>query len=489
MVHSLGLVVLEEEHVADEAVDGLLEVEVALLLLTREESFDLTLGGELWLHLPDVVVHVVEEGVLDVGDGVLAVEPTWILFMVVVEQTKTLLEKVVVDERLDHKVLLEGKTVALDFAGRHRQRGSELAQESVDGVGRDLPDAEEAEDVVDAISREVLLHLAEALEPPLEAVLEHGIPVVGGETPVLTVGREWIGWCTCRTIHIEVERLDPSLDRGAADADGDVALEDNIVLTGIGRCIEQLDVQLVLYIVVEANLMILGGLAVGEGIDLLLLIYLVLGPFTEVGSSEGIAEHREGGIGTQPLFVVLEEGLEAYGAEALLSLLLVDVADVGTLGVVDAFVVNLLEGIEFDTLCLVIGSLLFVLEGRKLAQVEILRMEGVDRDGVVGIGVSPGAGDGGVVDGEDLYGLLVSEYSPVDKTLEVAKVTYAEAAFAAQGEDGHGYTSHTTSVVPGVVEVELLLTWGNVLDDVCHAVALLTRAEAVAIDAIAIEQR
>ena len=75
---------------------------------------------------------------------------------------------------------------------------------------------------------------------------------------------------------------------------------------------------------------------------------------------------------------MLEEGLEAYGAEALLSFLLVDVADVGTLGVVDAFVVDLLEGIEFDTLCLVIGSLLFVLEGRKLAQVEILRMESVD---------------------------------------------------------------------------------------------------------------
>ena len=258
MVHSLGLVVLEEEHIADEAVDGLLEVEVALLLLAREEPFDLALSGELWLHLPDVVMHVVEEGVLDVGDGVLAVEPTWILFMVVVEQTKTLLEKVVVDERLDHKVLLEGKSVAFDFAGRHRQRGSELAQESVNRVGRNLPDAEEAEDVVDAVGREVLLHLAEALEPPLEAVLEHGIPVVGGEAPVLTIGRERIGRSACRTVHIEVERLDPSLDRGAADADGDVTLEDDIVLTGIGRCIEQLDVQLVLYIVVEANLMILG---------------------------------------------------------------------------------------------------------------------------------------------------------------------------------------------------------------------------------------
>ena len=186
---------------------------------------------------------------------------------------------------------------------------------------------------------------------------------------------------------------------------------------------------------------------------------------------------------------MLEEGLEAYGVETLLAFLLIDVADVGTLGVVDAFVVDLLEGIELDALSLVFGSLLFVLKGRKLAQVEILRMESVDRDGVVGIGVSPGAGDGGVVDGEDLYGLLVSEYSPVDKTLEVAKVTYAEAAFAAQGEDGHGYTCHTTCVVPGVVEVELLLAWGYVLDDMCHAVALLTCAEAVAIDAIAIEER
>ena len=75
---------------------------------------------------------------------------------------------------------------------------------------------------------------------------------------------------------------------------------------------------------------------------------------------------------------MLEEGLEAYCAETLLSFLLIDVADVGTLGVVDTLVVDLLKGIELDTLCLVIGSLLFVLEGRKLAQVEILGMEGVD---------------------------------------------------------------------------------------------------------------
>ena len=117
MVHSLGLVVLEEEHVADEAVDGLLEVEVALLLLAREEPFDLALGGELWLHLPDVVVHVVEEGVLDVIDGILAIEPTRILVMIVTEGAESLLQQVVVDERLDHEFLLEEKAVALDFAG------------------------------------------------------------------------------------------------------------------------------------------------------------------------------------------------------------------------------------------------------------------------------------------------------------------------------------------------------------------------------------
>ena len=114
-------------------------------------AFDLALGGELGLHAPDVVVNMVEEGVLDVGDGILAVEPARVFVVVVVERTEALLKQVVVDEGFGHELLLEAEAVGLDFGGRHGQRGCELAQQTMDGVGGNLPDAEEAEDVVDAV--------------------------------------------------------------------------------------------------------------------------------------------------------------------------------------------------------------------------------------------------------------------------------------------------------------------------------------------------
>ena len=113
-------------------------------------------------------------------------------------------------------------------------------------------------------------------------------------------------------------------------------------------------------------------------------------------------------------------------------------------------------------------------------------MEGVDRNGVVGIGVGPSAGDGSVVDGEDLHGGLVRQHGPVDEALEVAEVSHTKATFAAQGEDGHGYTCYSTSIVPDIVEVKMLLARCHVLDDVGHTIALLTCAEAVTIDSIAI---
>ena len=46
---------------------------------------------------------------------------------------------------------------------------------------------------------------------------------------------------------------------------------------------------------------------------------------------------------------------------------------------------------------------------------------------------------GGVVDRQYLYGFLAGKYSPVYHLFQVAKVTYSEALFGAQREDGHGY--------------------------------------------------
>ena len=76
--------------------------------------------------------------------------------------------------------------------------------------------------MVDTIGIEVFSHLTETTHPPRTAVLEHLVPIVGGEAPVLTVSRESIGWCTSLTIEVEVFRLYPGLNAIATDADGDI---------------------------------------------------------------------------------------------------------------------------------------------------------------------------------------------------------------------------------------------------------------------------
>ena len=104
----------------------------------------------------------------------------------------------------------------------------------MNGINGNLPDTEETEYVVDAIGIEIFSHLAEAAYPPAAAVFEHSIPVVGGEAPVLSVYGEGIGRCTGLTVQVEVFRFYPGLYAVTADADGDITLQDDLVLPGVG---------------------------------------------------------------------------------------------------------------------------------------------------------------------------------------------------------------------------------------------------------------
>ena len=87
--------------------------------------------------------------------------------------------------------------------------------------------------MVNAISVEIFAHVLEAANPPLTTIGEHLVPVVGGEAPVLTIGAESIGWSTCLTIHVEVVWLYPCIATIGADADGNVALQNHVLATGI----------------------------------------------------------------------------------------------------------------------------------------------------------------------------------------------------------------------------------------------------------------
>ena len=102
--------------------------------------------------------------------------------------------------------------------------------------------------MVDAVGIEVVGHLGEAAGKPLIALGSHGLPVVGGEAPVLSVAGKGIGRSAGLALQAEESGIAPCLHAGAADADRYVALEHYAMLMGIVGGMLELLVQVILYI-------------------------------------------------------------------------------------------------------------------------------------------------------------------------------------------------------------------------------------------------
>ena len=78
-----------------------------------------------------------------------------------------------------------------------RKRWVEITVKTALRPERNLPDTEESEDMVNTECIKVLRHLCKTSLPPCISVLSHPLPIVCRETPVLSVSRECIRWCTC----------------------------------------------------------------------------------------------------------------------------------------------------------------------------------------------------------------------------------------------------------------------------------------------------
>ena len=266
MVGTRHAVVGEEEHIVDEGVEPVEQLTVAAASL-----------NEVGYLARGVVVSTQRVGA--VAHGVKAV---------VAHALGT-----VAEEGVDHIVGDDGgehggremEPVGLYLLWRKRQRRGKLSEQSAHGVDGYLPDAEEAKNMVYAVGVEVVGHTGEAAVPPLAAVVEHSLPVVGGEAPVLPIYGKIIGWSTRLTVETEVAGLHPHIAALAVNADRYVALEDDATTARMVVGSRHLGMQDILHEVVVSHLAILGGAWGGEGCAVGLIPRRMAMPTAEVGGA------------------------------------------------------------------------------------------------------------------------------------------------------------------------------------------------------------
>ena len=359
-------------------------------------------------------------------------------------------------------ILVEPEAIGANLLLGEGQGRVEATQEGIDSLQGNLPDAEEAQDVVDAVGIEVLGHLHKACLPPGKAVLGHLLPIVGREAPVLTHHREIIGRSTRRRVHVEELGIDPGIDTRARDTNRNIALQHHATRVGVVAHLAQLTVEVELHEVVVGHLFGVGSLILDS---LLGRVVGPLAPLLEIGGRVGIAQGAEDRVGAQPMLVRGHEGLELLRGEALLALLQIECAEVFVLRIIDLLVVDFGEGIQLAAQLLEAGCRLLVLELAHIRQVQELRVQGEGRVGVVGVGVLPSAGHRRIVHGQNLDNRLTRRGGPINHQLQVVELAHTEAVVRAQGKDRNGHTG----TAPGI-HVEAGTQRVN-----HHALALLQR--------------
>ena len=256
------LMVAHKEHVADQGIEPIAQVAVFLRCLVGKGCFHLALGVKLWAHTVAAVLAGFKIGVFHT-------------LCLVAEQA---FEHPVGDEGLGEQFFLEMKAIGFDFLACQTEGRRELSQQSVNGIYRNLPYPEESKHMVDAVGVKIFRHVGEAAHPPLAVVLEHLVPVVGGKSPVLSVDREVVWWCSCLSVEVEVARLLPHVASMAVHADGDVALEHHALGAGIVVGLLHLAAQHILHEVVEGHVLVGRIACAGQGAAVGLVERLVVGP-------------------------------------------------------------------------------------------------------------------------------------------------------------------------------------------------------------------
>ncbi|EJX06047.1 hypothetical protein EVA_05845 [gut metagenome] len=171
----------------------------------------------------------------------------------------------------------------------------EATQNAINLLRRNFPDTEETQDMIDSVGIEVLTHVCQASPPPLVAILTHLFPIIGRETPVLTIDRKGIGRSARLAIEVEEFTIDPCRNTISVDANRNITLQDDPHLTCILMDGRHLTVEEILHQTIEISLFFQD------------IAHLVCRncPILEVGTLIEVTQHGETRIIVQPVLVLV----------------------------------------------------------------------------------------------------------------------------------------------------------------------------------------
>ena len=204
----------------------------------------------------------------------------------------------------DEKLRLERHSVRFYLLDAHGKCRRELPEKSRFAALRNLPNAEETEDVVNSVGTEILFHVSESLLPPEITICRHSFPIIGREAPVLAVSSEIIRRSTCRHVHVEEMRLVPSLDTTRTYANRQVSLQEDSKVASIIGCLLELLVKQVLDECIKANFRGMTFYVLRYGTS---IVARKRFPFGEIGCSISVPQMAEDLVRLEPFSILLSE--------------------------------------------------------------------------------------------------------------------------------------------------------------------------------------
>ena len=156
VVHIRQTRIFEEKHIADKAIEAVADPEAILVSPALEGHAHFLLGIVFCLQVVEAIAARDEEMFLHIADM----------------KSEETLQHTVVDEGTRKEVFTERQSEVFYLPRSHRQRGREMSEKSEKRILWDLPDAEEAQYMVDPDGVEVLLHPAQSFpEPPRQTYI------------------------------------------------------------------------------------------------------------------------------------------------------------------------------------------------------------------------------------------------------------------------------------------------------------------------------